>query len=98
MRRGAAEPVKKKKPNPRNRPATAADVERAKKSAHILALKQMIYLFLYILIDKHDAKRQDLKVLAGEINYYAESISEGRITWKDIERVVRDEYEIELPW
>lgn len=90
--------MKKKKKNPRNRPATAADVERAKKSAHILALKQMLYLELYIELDKHNATRQKLKEKADEINYYCESIAEGRITWKDIERVVRDEYEIELPW
>lgn len=90
--------MKKKKPNPRRRPATEADVERAKKSAHTLGLKWAIYLILYILLDKHDASKEDLQQLADEINYYAESITEGRITWKDIERVVRDEYEIELPW
>lgn len=90
--------MSRKKTNPRRRPVTKADVDRAKKSAHILSLKWAIYLILYILLDKHDASKADLQQLAGEINYYAESITEGRITWKDIERVVRDEYEITLPW
>ena len=55
-------------------------------------------MVLYILIDKHDAPKEDIQQLAAEVNYYADSISQGYITWKDVERVVRDEYEVELPW
>lgn len=61
-------------------------------------MRQSIYLMLYILIDKHEAPFEDIKQLAEEINYYAGSVKEGRITWKDIERVVRDEYQVYLPW
>lgn len=86
------------KPNPRKQPATQADVKRAKKEATDFAMRQAIYLMLYILIDKHDAPFADIKQFAEEINYYAESIGEKRITWKDIEHVVRDEYKVYLPW
>ena len=88
----------KKKTNPRNRPVTMADVNRAKNEARAEALRRILYLILYILIDKHDASRNDIKQFAEEINYYCDSVREGRISWKDIERVVRDEYDIELPW
>lgn len=88
----------KKKVNPRRKPATHADVEKAKSQASSEAIRKILYLVLYILIDKHDAPREDIHQLADEVNYYADSISQGYITWKDVERVVRDEYEVELPW
>ena len=88
----------KKKVNPRRKPATHADVEKAKSQASSEAIRKILYLVLYILIDKHDAPREDIHQLADEVNYYADSISRGYITWKDVERVVRDEYEVQLPW
>ena len=87
-----------KKVNPRRKPATQADVEKAKNQATSDAIRRILYLVLYILIDKHDAPKEDIQQLAAEVNYYADSISQGYITWKDVERVVRDEYEVELPW
>lgn len=87
-----------KKINPRRRPATQADVEKAKNLASSEAIRKILYLVLYILIDKHDAPKEDIHQLADEVNYYADSISRGYITWKDVERVVRDEYEVQLPW
>ncbi len=88
----------KKKTNPRRKPATMADVERAKLTATEEALRRMLYLVLYILIDKHDAPREDIAQLAEEVNYCADSICKGYITWKDIERVVRDEFHVRIPW
>ena len=87
-----------KKINPRRRPATQAEVEKAKNQASSEAIRKILYLVLYILIDKHDAPKEDIHQLAAEVNYYADSISRGYITWKDVERVVRDEYEVQLPW
>ena len=96
--RERASAVKKKKVNPNRIPATQADVERAKKFATTSALRKLLYLMLYILIDKHEAPKEDIHRLAAEVNYYADSISQGYITWKDVEHVVVDEYGIELPW
>lgn len=90
--------MKKKKVNPRRVPATQADIERAKNQATSDAIRRIVYLMLYILIDKHDAPKEDIKQFAEEVNYYADSITQGYITWKDVERVVRDEYEVKLPW
>lgn len=90
--------MKNKKVNPRKRPATGADVEKAKKDATNEAIKRVLYLVLYILIEKHDAPYDDIQQLAQEINYYADSITKGYVSWKDIERVVVDEYKVSLPW
>ena len=87
-----------KKVNPRRKPVNQADIDKAKKRAKEDAMRQILYLILYILIDKHDAPMEDIQQLAEEVNYYSESIAEKRITWKDIERVVRDEYKVFLPW
>ena len=89
---------KKGKVNPRRVPVTQADINRAKDKATSDAIRRIVYLMLYILIDKHDAPMEDIQQLAEEVNYYSESIAEKRITWKDIERVVRDEYKVFLPW
>lgn len=90
--------MKKKKVNPRRIPATQADINRAKDQATSEAIRRIVYLMLYILIDKHDAPMEDIQQLAKEINYYADSIDKDYITWKDVERVVRDEYKVYLPW
>lgn len=89
---------KKKKVNPSKRPATCADVERAKRDATNQAIKRILYLVLYVLIDKHGAPYEDIQQFSQEINYYADSITKGYVSWKDIERVVVDEYEVSLPW
>ena len=87
-----------KKTNPRRQPSTMADVNRAKKAATTEAMRRMIYLMLYVLIDKHQAPREDIRQFAEEINYYADSVKNRYITWKDIEHVVKEEYEVYLPW
>ena len=90
--------MKSKKVNPRKRHATGADVERAKKDATNEAIKRILYLVLYILIEKHEAPYEDIQQLASEVNYYADSITKGYVSWKDIERVVIEEYKVSLPW
>ena len=87
-----------KKTNPRRQPATMADINRAKTTATIDAMRRMLYLMLYILIDKHQAPREDIMQLAEEFNYYADSVKNRYITWKDIEHVVKEEYEVRIPW
>lgn len=90
--------MKKKRTNPTKRPATFADVKRAKETATSEAIKRILYLVLYILIEKHEAPYEDIQQLASEVNYYADSITKGYVSWKDIERVVIEEYKVSLPW
>lgn len=88
----------KKRTNPRRRPATMADVKRAKAEAQDRAMRMVLYLLLYVLIEKHDASTDFIQSIAEDVNYYADSIKRGYVTWKDIERVVIDEYDVRLPW
>jgi hypothetical protein len=88
----------KKRVNPHKRLATVADVNRAKNNATTEAIKRTIYMILYILIDKHDAPYEDIQTLAEEINYLADSIARNYVSWKDIEKVVIEEFKVELPW
>lgn len=90
--------MKKRKKNPRTRPATQADVKKAKSEATTEAMRRVLYLMLYVLIDKHDAPVEDIQQLAGEVNYCADSIAKGYVSWRDIERVVVDEYGVKIPW
>lgn len=53
-------------------------------------------LVLYVLVDKHDAPRDDIQQLANEVNYMADSVSKGYVSWRDIEHVLLEEYEIEI--
>ena len=87
-----------KRSNPRKRPATMADVERAKKQATGQAMINTIYLILYVLIDKHGASMEEIQTLAQELNYMADSVANGYVSWKDIEHTVKEEYGIYLPW
>jgi len=90
--------VKKKRTNPKRKPATQADVKKAESEASDQAMRRVIYLMLYVLIDKHSAPFEDIQQLAQEVNYYADSITKGYVSWKDIERVVVGEYQVLLPW
>lgn len=62
------------------------------------AMRRSLYLILYVLIDKHDAPLEDIQRLSDEVNYLADSIVKGYVTWRDIERVVVDDYGVSLPW
>lgn len=87
-----------KKVNPRRRPATQADVEKAKRQATVEAMKRVLYLILFLLIDKHGAPMEDIQQLAKEVNEEADSVASGEIQWRDIEWVVETEYDVHLPW
>ena len=90
--------MSQKKVNPRRRPATQADVERARRDATVEAMKRVLYLILFLLIDKHGALMEDIQQLAKEVNDEADSVASGEIKWKDIEWVVETEYDVHLPW
>lgn len=86
----------KKRVNPRHRPVNAADVKRAKNAATEEAMRRVILMFLYVLVDKHNAPKEDIQQVAKELNYLADSIGKGYVKWPDIERVLLDEYDVEI--
>lgn len=50
-----------RKTNPRRRPATMADVERAKQEAQAEAISYAMTIFFTVLCDKHAATDAELK-------------------------------------
>lgn len=86
--------AKKKKVNPNRIPVTQADINRAKDQAMTLAMERILNLILFILKDKYDSPEEDVQHLNRDIEYYVNSIREGRLTWKDVEYAVRTEYNI----
>ena len=86
----------KKRVNPRRQSATVADVKRAKRKATDEAMKLILYMVLFVLIDKHDAPKEDIQQLASEVNYLADSINRGYVKWSDIRQVLEEEYDVEV--
>ena len=90
--------AKKKHPNPNRVPVhlTEADIKRIKREATDEGMNRAIRLMLYVLIDKHDAPMEDLQQLAQELNHAAGCVSSGLIKWRDIDKLLDEEYDIEI--
>lgn len=83
--------MKKKKINPRRRPATHADIERAKDRAATdltLAMQAMVFT---VLGDKKGFDNDDMWDVWKGVQDLAESINEGRVTAADLMRVLLEE-------
>ena len=71
-----------KRINPRRRPATMADVQRAKDTATADACRVTLAIFFMVLLD--------------EVEALSESVRDGYVSATDLIRVLRDEYEIDI--
>lgn len=85
-----------KKINPRKRPATMADVEKARKDATSEAISLSIAIFLTVMVDKFGYDADKLKAVWDEINKLSESVVNGYVDLYDLKQVLIDEYGIEL--
>lgn len=87
-----------KKSNPRNHPATLADVEKAYKRGYAagvdMGIDRVFSIFLYIFADKHGATEEELRVLADEFRYYVDSMNQKYLSIEDIRKTLREEYDI----
>jgi hypothetical protein len=88
----------KKKVNPRRRPATEADVKRAKASASDEAVKLAIAIFLTVLCDDFNFDKDQLKLAWERMDKLSEEIKEHRVSAWDLVEVLREEYGIDLMW
>ena len=80
-----------KKVNPRRRPATWADVERAKKEAANEAIVLSLCIFLTVLVDKFGGEDY-IQDVWKEVNKLSEEIKEGRVSMSDLKHVLLEEY------
>lgn len=87
--------MEKKKINPRRQICTGEDVKRAESRGIETGLRQALKICLYILLDKHDAPKQDVQELSREFSWLAQRINEGRISWSFVDRIL-EENEVEV--
>ena len=87
--------AKTKKTNPRRVPKTQEDVNRALTLGIEIGVKRAIKMCLYILADKHNAPKEDVQQLAEEIAWLADHITARKISWNDVDKVLK-ENEIEV--
>ena len=87
--------MSKKKVNPRRRPATWADVEKATEIATMKALATVEAIFLTVLLDKFNGADY-IRDIWKEVNKLSDEIKEGRVNLFDLMEVLRDEYNIEI--
>lgn len=88
--------MKAKKTNPRNRPASQADVDRARQRGQNEALEMVLYVVLYVLMDKHGAKRDEINHIRDDLMYAIDSIAKGYVKWTDIKQVMDEEYDVRI--
>lgn len=89
---------KTKKVNPRRKPVSEADLNRAKATASDQAVKLAIAIFLTVLKDRFDFDNDQIKEAWKAMDKLSEEVAEHRISAWDLVSVLKDEYEIDLKW
>ena len=85
-----------KRINPRRRPATMADVQRAKDTATADACRVTLAIFFTALLDKEGMEAEQLQRIWREVEALSESVRDGYVSAPDLIRVLREEYEIDI--
>ena len=83
------------KTNPRRRPATQADVARARDEGVLAGVTNACAIFMTVLVDKFDGGPYIPDVWR-EINKLSEEVKEGRVSVADLRCVLREDYGIEV--
>ena len=86
----------KHKTNPHRRPATQADVKRAKRDAVVEAVRMTRIITFSVLLDKYGLTQDDIVEIYERSNKLSDSIMEGRVSIADLACVLREEYGIEI--
>ena len=86
----------RKKVNPHRRPASAADVEKAKKNAQSQAINIAWAIFFTVMRDKEGWGEKRLRRLWDEVNDLSDSISGGYVSIKDLMQTLEEEAGIVL--
>lgn len=84
------------KVNPRRRPATQADVNRAAQRATNDALAASAAIFLTVLCDKENADAEIIQRVWQEMQALSQSIIDGYVSVSDLKDTLRDEYGVDI--
>ena len=84
------------KVNPRRRPATMADVNRAVEQATNDALTASAAIFLTVLCDKENADAEIIQRVWQEMQELSQSIIDGYVSVSDLRDTLRKEYNINV--
>ena len=84
------------KTNPRRKPATAVEGNRARQNGMDFGVEFGINCILYILKDKHDAPDDDIKQLRDEFMYLMDSIAKKYVSYSDITKTLSGEYDLSV--
>lgn len=87
---------KKRERKPSEIPATMADVIRAKAEATNKASRLAVIIFFSVLLDKEGYDRESLGRVWKHIEDRSEDIKTGRVKLTDWEKVLKEEYGIEV--
>ena len=88
--------TKQKKVNPRKRPATQADVKKAKNKATEQAVIATKVINFTALLDEGIIKPEDVKRGWEKTNYLAESVLKGYCSLQDMYNTLIEEYGVDL--
>lgn len=88
--------MKNKKTNPNKRPATWADVERAKREAQNEAVKLAWSILFYALADKKGMTTEELVDIWKRVDDVSDSVVKGYVKVTDLRDVLRKEYGINI--
>jgi hypothetical protein len=84
-----------KKINPRRKPATEADVDRAWRKGVLDGVSNASAIFLTVMVDKFNGADY-VKDVWMEIDKLSEEIAESRVSIADLKRVLLDEYGVSV--
>ena len=85
-----------KRVNPRRRPLTMADLERAKKVTYKQAVSYAMAIIFTALKDKKGMTDEELREIWNAVNSLSESVSLGYVSVSDLQHVLLTEYGIEV--
>ena len=88
--------LKSQKVNPRNKQATEADVEKAKDIGRKEGLYYAAEMMFMCLLDKKGVDVEFLQTLWADFQKLQKSIEEHRVSYADLRRVLREEYDIQI--
>lgn len=83
--------TKKKKVNPRKKPVTQADLNKAKNAAISEAIEMTWAIFFNVLRDKEGYTTEDLQRTWSEVNNSSDSIVQGYVNVADLKNVLKQE-------